>query len=173
MPMFARPSRLTFILLCLATLSVAAFEKAAASPQHGISMLGTPALGPDFEQFPYANRSAPKGGRITFGVLDSVNRRLGQLNRATNGTGAADRYLINTDVYDGGFQVEIPESRDSYIPTTVDTTLIGKKGDSVVIPLGGLIRQGKIWYNNGTSTVTDGMGIENANTVQANFLKAL
>ena len=76
MPMFARPSRLTFILLCLATLSVAAFEKASASPQHGISMLGTPALGPDFEQFPYANRSAPKGGRITFGVLgtfDTVN----------------------------------------------------------------------------------------------------
>ena len=74
--MFARPSHLTFILLCLATLSVAAFEKASASPQHGISMLGTPALGPDFEQFPYANRSAPKGGRITFGVLgtfDTVN----------------------------------------------------------------------------------------------------
>jgi hypothetical protein len=113
------------------------------------------------------------GERITFGVLDSVNSRLGQLNRATNGTGAADRYPINTDVYDGGFQVEIPESRDSYIPTTVNTTLIGKKGDSVIIPLGGLIRQGKIWYNIGTSTVTDGMGIENANTVQANFLKAL
>ena len=76
MLMFARPSRLTFILLCLATLSVDAFEKASASPQHGISMLGTPALGPDFEQFPYANRSAPEGGRITFGVLgtfDTVN----------------------------------------------------------------------------------------------------
>ena len=105
--------------------------------------------------------------------MDSVNSRLGQLNRATNGTGAADQYPINSDVYDGGFQVEIPGSRDSYLPATVNTTLISKTGDSVVIPAGGLIRQGKIWYNIGTSTVTDGMGIENANTIQAKFLKAL
>ncbi|MCV0424862.1 MAG: extracellular solute-binding protein [Roseibium sp.] len=42
---------------------------------HGISMHGSPALGPD-QPFPYANPDAPKGGTITLGVqgtFDSLN----------------------------------------------------------------------------------------------------
>jgi len=49
---------------------------AVAEPQHGISMYGTPALGPDFVSLPYANPSAPKGGQITLGNtggFDSLN----------------------------------------------------------------------------------------------------
>ena len=113
------------------------------------------------------------GERITFGIIDFVNSRLGQLNRATNGTGSANSYPINSKVYDSGFAVEIPNSRDTYVTTTMDTTLISKSGDSVIVPAGGLIRQGQVWYNPGLSSVTDGTGIENATTVQANFLKAL
>lgn len=76
MSLFARHCHLRLILLCLTALNIGAFNTVSAAPRHGIAMLGTPALGPDFKQFPYANPSAPKGGRITFGVLgtfDTVN----------------------------------------------------------------------------------------------------
>ena len=49
---------------------------AAAHPAHGIAMVGEPALPPGFDHLPYANPEAPKGGRITYGVVgtfDSVN----------------------------------------------------------------------------------------------------
>nr|WP_247653680.1 extracellular solute-binding protein [Labrenzia sp. PHM005] len=39
---------------------------------HGISMHGTPALGPD-EPFPYANPDAPEGGTLTLGVQGTFN----------------------------------------------------------------------------------------------------
>jgi peptide/nickel transport system substrate-binding protein len=44
--------------------------------RHGIAMHGLPALGPDFQHARYVNPSAPKGGRITHGVVgtfDSLN----------------------------------------------------------------------------------------------------
>ena len=50
--------------------------KAYAEPVHAIAMHGEPALPADFEHFPYVNPAAPKGGKITYGVLgtfDSVN----------------------------------------------------------------------------------------------------
>ncbi|MEX0852116.1 MAG: extracellular solute-binding protein [Bauldia sp.] len=49
---------------------------AAAAPMHGIAMIGEPALPPDFDRRPYANADAPKGGKITYGVVgtfDSLN----------------------------------------------------------------------------------------------------
>ncbi|WP_333832374.1 extracellular solute-binding protein [Rubrimonas sp.] len=49
---------------------------ASATPEHGIAMFGPPALPPDFAHLPYADPSAPKGGRIVFGVaggFDSLN----------------------------------------------------------------------------------------------------
>ncbi|MCB1489643.1 MAG: ABC transporter substrate-binding protein [Bauldia sp.] len=49
---------------------------AAAAPAHGISMIGEPALPADFTHLPYANPDAPKGGKITYGVVgtyDSMN----------------------------------------------------------------------------------------------------
>jgi peptide/nickel transport system substrate-binding protein len=45
-------------------------------PQHGIAMHGEPALPPGFDHPRYANPAAPKGGRLTQGVLgtfDSIN----------------------------------------------------------------------------------------------------
>lgn len=45
-------------------------------PEHGIAMHGEPALPPGFDHMRYANPAAPKGGRLTQGVLgtfDSIN----------------------------------------------------------------------------------------------------
>ncbi len=51
-------------------------QLAAAEPMHGIAMIGDPALPPDFDHLPYVNPDAPKGGKITYGVVgtyDSLN----------------------------------------------------------------------------------------------------
>ena len=51
-------------------------QLAAAEPMHGIAMIGEPALPADFDHLPYANPDAPKGGKITYGVVgtfDSLN----------------------------------------------------------------------------------------------------
>ena len=55
--------------LCLAAQS-------QAEPRYGIAMYGEPALAEGFEALPYANKDAPKGGRIVFGsagTFDSFN----------------------------------------------------------------------------------------------------
>jgi len=49
---------------------------AAATPMHGIAIIGDPALPSNFDHLPYANPDAPKGGKITYGVVgtfDSLN----------------------------------------------------------------------------------------------------
>jgi peptide/nickel transport system substrate-binding protein len=48
----------------------------AGEARHAIAMHGEPALGPDFPHMRYVNPSAPKGGRLTHGILgtfDSLN----------------------------------------------------------------------------------------------------
>ena len=66
----------------LATVFMAALglglipQVAVSAPMHGIAMIGEPALPADFTHLPYANPDAPKGGRITYGVVgtfDSMN----------------------------------------------------------------------------------------------------
>ncbi len=44
-----------------------------AEPRHGIASYGEPALGPDFEHFPYADPDAPKGGRIALGSVGTFD----------------------------------------------------------------------------------------------------
>ena len=62
--------------LCIASGTPPVFADDEDVPwSHGISMHGSPALGPD-EPFPYVNPDAPKGGSITLGVqgtFDSLN----------------------------------------------------------------------------------------------------
>lgn len=51
-------------------------QLAAAQPMDGIAMIGNPALPDGFDHLPYANPDAPKGGKITYGVVgtfDSLN----------------------------------------------------------------------------------------------------
>jgi microcin C transport system substrate-binding protein len=46
------------------------------APVHGLSLMGKPALPPDFPNFPYVNPNAPKGGEVALGAVgtfDSFN----------------------------------------------------------------------------------------------------
>jgi peptide/nickel transport system substrate-binding protein len=74
----ARDLRLAGASLVLLIGALAADAAAARPgiPQHGIAMHGEPALPDGFRQLRYANPNAPKGGRMTQGVLgtfDSLN----------------------------------------------------------------------------------------------------
>jgi peptide/nickel transport system substrate-binding protein len=66
-------------LLFSAVLALMAFSAAAQEAgilRHGIAMHGEPALAPGFAHLPYADPSAPRGGRITLalqGTFDSLN----------------------------------------------------------------------------------------------------
>jgi len=69
-------------ILALAATGAAAFVPArlaratTAGSRHGIAMHGEPALPPDFQNLPYANVAAPKGGRLAMGfqgTFDSLN----------------------------------------------------------------------------------------------------
>ncbi|WP_162653940.1 extracellular solute-binding protein [Lentilitoribacter sp. Alg239-R112] len=60
---------------CIFALALTA-NTTLAEPLHGISMHGEPALPADYKHFPYANPDAPKGGKISYGVVgtfDSLN----------------------------------------------------------------------------------------------------
>ena len=48
-------------------------QLAAAAPSVGIAITGDPALPPNFDHLPYANPDAPKGGKITYGVVGSFD----------------------------------------------------------------------------------------------------
>jgi peptide/nickel transport system substrate-binding protein len=57
----------------VATILAGGTLPALAQPRHAIAMHGEPALPAGFAHFPYANPSAPKGGRMTQGVLGSFD----------------------------------------------------------------------------------------------------
>ena len=75
------PFRLLYPLLATAALLLSVAGGAWADPgalteSYAIAMHGDPALPADFDHFPYANPSAPKGGRLSLGFLgafDSLN----------------------------------------------------------------------------------------------------
>src|SRR5262249_31471893 len=73
MPMApARPLRAAACALLLVGVATAA----NAERQHAIAMHGEPALAEDFSAFRYVTAGAPKGGRLTEGILgtfDSLN----------------------------------------------------------------------------------------------------
>ena len=56
----------------LAFLLLAA-PAAAEDAHHALTILGTPALPPDFHHFPYVNPDAPKGGEVVFGQVGSFD----------------------------------------------------------------------------------------------------
>jgi peptide/nickel transport system substrate-binding protein len=65
------------VFLSTAALAAGLLSEVRAEPaRHAIAMHGEPAMREDFEQLPYANPSAPKGGRLVQGILgtfDSLN----------------------------------------------------------------------------------------------------
>jgi len=71
-----RSDRVPRLALLVALLVAASILPAAADPRHAIAMHGEPALAPGFAHFAYVNPQAPKGGRLTHGILgtfDSLN----------------------------------------------------------------------------------------------------
>lgn len=64
------------LVLTISALTVSPATGARAEEAHAIAMHGKPALPADFTHMPYANPDAPKGGRLTWGILgtfDSLN----------------------------------------------------------------------------------------------------
>lgn len=67
---------LTILALTILVLAPVSVGGARAEEAHAIAMHGKPALPADFTHMPYANPDAPKGGRLTWGILgtfDSLN----------------------------------------------------------------------------------------------------
>ena len=63
-------------LLAFVVASALSASGARAGEAHAIAMHGKPAMPADFTHMPYANPDAPKGGRLTWGILgtfDSLN----------------------------------------------------------------------------------------------------
>src|SRR5690606_38410574 len=74
--MFARMKSRSAAVLALFALLPALGPAAGADsapPRHGIAMHGEPALPEDFSHFPYVNADAPRGGRVTYGILGSFD----------------------------------------------------------------------------------------------------
>jgi peptide/nickel transport system substrate-binding protein len=61
------------LLAALAALALAAVSPTAAEPRHAIAMHGEPAYPVGFKHFRYANPDAPKGGRLTQGMVGSFD----------------------------------------------------------------------------------------------------
>src|ERR1700760_813642 len=57
--------------LCMAAIIGA--SPVLAGESHAIAMHGAPALPADFTHLPYLNPDAPKGGRLTWGVLGTFD----------------------------------------------------------------------------------------------------
>ncbi|WP_291842002.1 extracellular solute-binding protein [Bradyrhizobium sp.] len=71
-----RPRVATCIAICLGLWTAALIREPQAAESYAIAMHGAPALPADFQHMPYANPAAPKGGRLTWGLLgtfDSLN----------------------------------------------------------------------------------------------------
>lgn len=85
-------TRLLAAIAVVAGCMAGALASADAEPLHGIAMHGEPALPADFSHLPYVNPDAPKGGKITYGVVgtfDSVRPFIVKSMRTT-GRGLVD-----------------------------------------------------------------------------------
>ncbi len=63
---------------------------ALAEPRPSIALHGEPALSAGFAQFPYVNPDAPKGGRVTLGVLGSFDSLNPMIVQGTPAAGVRD-----------------------------------------------------------------------------------
>ena len=59
--------------VALTLLLLASAAHAQTTRSHAITILGTPALPPDFPYFPYVNPQAPKGGEVVFAMVGSFD----------------------------------------------------------------------------------------------------
>jgi microcin C transport system substrate-binding protein len=85
--------RLFFLLFSLLVVGVGAHaqDASAVKRSHGFTVLGEPALPPDFPSFPYVNPNAPKGGEVnlaSIGTFDSFNPFILRGTAEAHGAGA-------------------------------------------------------------------------------------
>jgi len=98
---------------------------AHAEPAHGIAMIGEPALPADFYHLPYVNPDAPKGGRITYGVVgtfDSMNPMIVQ-GGLTSARGLSSDPLLGNLVFESllARSADEPFTLYGFIAETVET----------------------------------------------------
>jgi len=65
--------RLLAIVAVIAGSTMGGMTNTHAEPVHAIAMHGEPALPADFSHLPYANPDAPKGGKVTYGVVGTFD----------------------------------------------------------------------------------------------------
>ena len=80
------------------------------------------------------------GERIHYYTIDLINNTIGQLRRGTSGTSAIQTIVKGATVHDMSLDQKIPEAH------------------------------GKIWYDLGTGTPSNGLGLQYSTTEQAKFL---
>ncbi|MBN9025930.1 MAG: ABC transporter substrate-binding protein [Rhizobiales bacterium] len=96
-----------------------------AEPRHGLAMHGEPALPADFDHLPYADPSAPKGGRITYafvGSYDSLNPFI------VKGAETTARGIWDASLGNNVFEALLARNRDEAF------TLYGLLAESVDVP---------------------------------------
>lgn len=100
-------------------------QLAYAEPSHGIAMIGEPALPPSFDHLPYADPDAPKGGKITYGVVgtfDSLNPMIVQ-GGLTSARGLSSDPLLGNLVFESLLMrsADEPFTLYGFIAETVET----------------------------------------------------
>ena len=105
------------------------------------------------------------GERITYGYIDIVNSALGNIRRGTSGTGVRNLYTAGTTVVDASSSQEIPNSRDTFTVTPIDTYITNGYNTQILVPAGSTIKQGKLFTGIGES-------LQNSNTQQAIFIRS-
>ncbi len=96
-----------------------------AEPAHGIAMIGDPALPADFDHLPYVNPDAPKGGKITYGVVgtfDSMNPMIVQ-GGLTSARGLSSDPMLGNLVFESllARSADEPFTLYGFIAETVET----------------------------------------------------
>ena len=84
--------RVTALLLLL--LMSAPIARADVTRSHAITVLGTPALPPNFPYFPYVNPDAPKGGSVTLGHTGTFDSFNPFILRGTSAFGMTSPWII-------------------------------------------------------------------------------
>lgn len=83
------------IIACLLLLLLSApTARADVTRSHAITVLGTPALPPNFPHYPYVNPDAPKGGTVTLGHVGTFDSFNPFILRGTSAFGLTSPWII-------------------------------------------------------------------------------
>jgi hypothetical protein len=115
------------------------------------------------------------GEKIVFWGIDMVNNVLTNIRRAVDGTGAANVYTVGTQVVDTNINFLIPGG--NLVHTTTWLNQSSGAPQDFVDNLSDLVTDnfGNILATTGANVgaVTDGLGLEGSNTVEAQYIKGL